>query len=130
MSRVDPKVMAQERMLGTKLDAHADDTEAKLANARALAGLKAKAITGDKTAQQAIVGYWKQQMASGAITEEQYVAEISNLQNAITAAKVQPGNVINPNVAPNVLQPKPAQEKYTPGSGAKAPALPSGWTMK
>lgn len=118
MSRVDPKVMAQERLLGTKLEAHADDTEAKLANARALAGLKTKAVAGDKTAQQAIVNHWKQKLAAGEVTEEQYVAEISELQNSITAAKIQPGNVINPNVAPGVLQPKPAQQSYKPGTAS------------
>jgi hypothetical protein len=132
LSRVDPKIMAQERMLGLKLDSAEGINDAKLENARALASLKAKAVTGDKTAQQAIVGYWKQQLASGQINEEQYIAEISNLQSAISAAKVQPGVIVNPNVAPDVLQPKPPQEKYVPGaaSGTNKPALPSGWTMK
>jgi len=124
MSQVDPKIMAQERLLGAKLNSAEDINDAKLANARALANLKSKAVTGDKTAQQAIVNHWKQQLSAGLITEEQYIAEVSNLQNSITAAKIQPGNVVNPEVAPGVLQQKPPQVSYQPGS--TSPQKPSG----
>ena len=118
MSRVDPKIMAQERMLGSKLESAEDINDAKLANARALAGLKSRAVAGDKTAQQAIVNHWKQKLAAGEVTEEQYVAEISELQNSITAAKVQQGNVIDPKVAPGVIKEKDPQKAYVPGAAS------------
>ena len=113
-----PKTIAQERILGQKLDSNEAIKFAEMDLKERLAQLKAKAISGDKTAQQAIVGYWKQQLSEGKITQEQYVEEISNLQNSITAAKIQPGTTLSPDVAPNVLVPKPPQTTYNPGTAS------------
>ena len=110
-----PKSIAQERILGQKLESNEGIKFAEMDLKERLAQLKAKAVTGDKTAQQAIVGYWKQQLSEGKITQEQYVEEVSNLQNSITAAKIQPGTTLNPEVAPNVLVPKQPQTTNTPG---------------
>jgi len=124
LSRVDPKVMAQERMLGTKLDSAEDIAGMRIAAQQKLVSLKTPAIRGDKTAQEAIVKHLQGMLSRGEITAAEYASELAELQNAILAAKVQPGMELNPaNPAlKDVLQPKPTQQGYTaPGVGGQQP---------
>jgi len=127
LSRVDPKVMAQERMLGQKLDSNEEMLDKRLAAAQQLAGMRTKAVAGDKTAEQAIVSHWRNEVAEGRMTREQFVSEMAELQNAKIAAKVQPGQMLDPSVAPGMFQAKPPQTQYTPNVGtAPAKADPLG----
>jgi hypothetical protein len=129
MSRVDPKIIANERMLGMKLDNALDLQDMKGTVAEKLAVLKAKAVQGDKTAQQAIVRVLTEQKAQGLITEEQYAQSLADLQNSINSAKVQPGNTLNPET--NTLERKEGQPQYTPPKTTQgAAAVPVGTTKQ
>lgn len=121
LSEIDPKFIQQKKILGMKGD---EALELESARAQRLATTKSAAIRGDKTAQEALVKELQRRVASGEITPDQYAAELAELQNAILAAKIQPGptlNLDNPKMQ-GVFQPKPPQAAYTPPvSGQQTP---------
>ena len=80
-----------------------------------LAGLKVTAAKGDKTAQEALVKELQRMRATGEISPAEYAAELTELQNAILAAKVQPGQELDPTnpALKGLFKPKPAQQGYT-----------------
>ena len=95
LSRVNPKNMSQERILGEKLGSadllNLRNNDTRLAIAQMAAQAKQRAVAGDKTAQQALITMWKQQVVSGEITQAEYGMLVADLQTSINAAKVQPG---------------------------------------
>ena len=126
LSEVDPKFMQQKKLLGMKTDSAMDLKEMDLAGRQKIASMKQAAVRGDKTAQEALVKYLQSQLATQKITPDEYAAELAELQNAILAAKIQPGNDLDPNnpALKGLFQPKPAQPAYTAPVTGQAPAAP------
>lgn len=116
-----PKYAGQRELQENKLESSEYIAGMQIKSREDLARLKTAAGQGDKTAQQAIVRFWNNKLATGEITHDQYIREISGLQNALSAAKVQPGVQVSPTLAPGVLQPKPEQPIYQPGAGTQQP---------
>ena len=118
LSRVDPKIMAQERMLGSKLDSAED-----IANMRSAAQIKAASLKPmfdkePKTAQETMQRILAKKRRGEPLTEldiETY--NIANESfNASLAAKVQPGLELdrsNPQIG-KMFTEKPEQIKSPP----------------
>ena len=125
LSEIDPKFMQQKKLLGMKTDSAMDLKELDLAGRQRIAGMKQAAVRGDKTAQEALVKYLQGQMSTGKITPDEYAAELAELQNAILAAKIQPGNDLDPNnpALKGLFQRKPAQSAYTAPVTGQAPPV-------
>ena len=125
LSRVNPKNMFQERMLGTKTDTALDIAEMNNETKRmALAQAHQKAAAGDKNAQQALVTYYRAQLAAGEITQAEFVMQMAGIFNRATEARTPAGVQVNPAVAPEVLQPKPQAAPYDPNAGKAQPTKP------
>lgn len=130
LSEVDPLFMQKKKLLEQKGDQALELKELDQAGKEKLAQLKAAAVKGDKTAQEALVHYLSNLLATGRISPDTYATHLADLQNSITAAKIQPGadiNTENPAVS-KILKPKPAQTTYTPpviGSQSPQPAQPT-----
>lgn len=121
ISEVDPKFIQQKKLLSLKGD---QSLELEEMRARSKAALKASAVRGDKTAQEALVKELQRRLATQEITPDEYASELAELQNAILAAKIQPGNQLdtsNPKLQ-GVFKPKPEQPKYTPPTSNQAPS--------
>lgn len=105
LSRIDPKVMADERLWGMRLDSAEEN--AKL---RATAGVKP--IGDPKTAQETMQRILAKKRRGEVLTQDDLFAynEAAAQLDAINSAKVQPGTMLAPNAAPEILQPKPAQK--------------------
>lgn len=115
LSEIDPKFMQQKKLLGIKGEQAMDLKELDLAGKAKLASMKQAAVRGDKTAQEALVKHLQSLHAQGQISTDQYASELAELQNAILAAKIQPGTELNTNDPrlKGILQPKPEQSKYS-----------------
>ena len=111
----DPKYIQQKGLLGMKGEQNLDLEEMRQAGRIRIASLKPDAIRGDKTAQEALVKELQRMRATGEISPAEYAAELTELQNAILAAKVQPGQELDPNnpALKGLFKPKPAQQGYT-----------------
>ena len=117
---LDPKFVGDMAKIESKGEDAKDIAAMRLAQQERLAGLKQRAIQGDKTAQQALVGYWQGQLASGAIDQQTYTNEMAQIFNRATAPKIQPGTMLNSEVAPDVLQQKPETPAYVPNSAKQS----------
>lgn len=108
------------------------DSAEYIAELRAEAARRAAEARGQKeqlsTAEQALMKEIARKEAAGDYTHDQAQEERAKVFNAKMAAKIQPGNTVNPAIAPEVLKPKPQQQQYMPPSAT--PSLPSGWTLK
>lgn len=128
LSEIDPKFMQQRKLLGQKGDQAMDLKELDLEGRQRLAAMKTAAVRGDKTAQEALVKHLQNLLATGKISADQYAQELAELQNVLSAAKVQPGpelNLDNPSLA-KVFTPKPSQPTYTPPVvGGQQPVQPA-----
>lgn len=111
----DPKYIQQKGLLGMKGEQNLDLEEMRQAGRIRIASLKPDAIRGDKTAQEALVKELQRMRATGEISPAEYATELTELQNAILAAKVQPGQELDPNnpALKGLFKPKPAQQGYT-----------------
>lgn len=125
LSELDPSFIQKKKLLGQKGEDAWALKELDVESRATLAGMKKSAVQGDKTAQQALVKYLQGQLAKGEITSDQYAAELAELQNAILAAKIQPGNDLDPNnpALKGLFQPKPAQSAYTAPVTGQAPPV-------
>ena len=116
LAQIDPAFRRNQLLLEQRGDQAMDLKELDLTGREKLASLKKDAVKGDKTAQEALVKHLQGLLAQGKITPDMYAQELAELQNAILAAKVQPGpelNLNNPALG-KVFQPKPGQTTYTP----------------
>lgn len=111
----DPKYIQQKGLLGMKGEQNLNLEEMRQAGRIRIASLKPDAIRGDKTAQEALVKELQRMRATGEISPAEYATELTELQNAILAAKVQPGQELDPNnpALKGLFKPKPAQQGYT-----------------
>lgn len=125
LSELDPSFIQKKKLLGQKGEDAWALKELDVESRATLAGMKKSAVQVDKTAQQALVKYLQGQLAKGEITSDQYAAELAELQNAILAAKIQPGNDLDPNnpALKGLFQPKPAQSAYTAPVTGQAPPV-------
>ena len=121
MSRVDPKNMFQERQLGTKLEGAEDLLGMRLAAQRHQAGLKQKAVAGDKNAQQALVTLYRQKLDAGEMSPQEYALEMASIFNRVTAPKTPPGQQLSQEASGGAFEAKPVTPDYTPRSGGQAP---------
>jgi len=128
LSQVDPKNMFQERMLGTKLEGAEDLLGMRLAAQQRIAGLKERAVAGDKNAQQALVTYHRDRLNKGEITPDEFAMEMAQIFNRLTAPKIQPGQMLSPEVTGNTFVPKPETPPYVPNASTNT-AKPKPATM-
>lgn len=129
LSEVDPKFLQQKKLLGMKGD---QALELEAARAQRMAATTTAAVRGDKTAQEALVKELQRRLAAQEITPDQYAAELAELQNAILAAKIQPGNTLDtsdPRLQ-GILKPKPEQPKYTPPTSGQPALAPQVTTLQ
>lgn len=124
LSEIDPSFMQKKKLLGMKGDQAMELKELDLESKNRIAALKAPAIKGDKTAQEALVKYYQSLLATGKIDANQYATALAELQTAILEAKKQPGNELDPNnpALKGLFQPRPTQTPITPPLIGQAPA--------
>ena len=115
LTKNDPTYIQQKDLLNMKNKQNLDLEKMRQAGRIRIASLKPDAIRGDKTAQEALVKELQRMRATGEISPAEYAAELTELQNAILAAKVQPGQELDPNnpALKGLFKPKPAQQGYT-----------------
>ncbi len=119
MSRVDPKTMAQERMLNGKLLSAEELMQLRLAQAAKLAEDKANAPKPPKTGEEALVRYWQGELAAGNITQDQYEQEVAAIFNRRTEKPVQSGITGSVDAQGNIqLGNKPNVAPYAPRAGS------------
>lgn len=122
LSRVDPKIMAQERMLAEKLLSAEELAQLRLAQAAKLAADKANAPKPPKTGEEALVRYWQGELAAGNITQDQYEKEVAAIFNRRTEKPVQSGITGSVDPQGNIqLENKPNVAPYAPRSTEKKP---------
>lgn len=128
LAQIDPEFRRKQLLLDQKGEQAMDLKELDLAGRAKLASMKQAAVKGDKTAQEALVKHLQSLLSSGQITPEVYASELAELQNAILAAKIQPGpelDTSNPQLS-RVFKPKAPQTTYTaPVTGQTPAATPT-----
>ena len=109
--RETPKFTGQRELKETGTDSNEYIAELKADLARTLAAAKTTGKGDPKTAQETMQRIQEKKRRGEELTDADI--EVYNLASetvlAIAAAKIQPGTMVNPNVAPDVLLPKPAQ---------------------
>jgi len=96
LEALDPKFIGDMAKLENKEQSAYELQAARLAMQEKIAGMRKQAIAGDKNAQQALVSFYKEQVASGLMTPSEYNLQMTAIFNRATDAKVQPGTQINP----------------------------------
>ena len=109
--RETPKFTGQRELKETGTGSNEYIAELKADLARTLAAAKTTGKGDPKTAQETMQRIQEKKRRGEELTDADI--EVYNLASetvrAIAAAKIQPGTMVNPNVAPEVLQSKPAQ---------------------
>jgi len=128
--KMTPEFDQKRELRETGTDSAEYIAELRAREARLLAEARAQG-SGDKPAktfEETIQRILAKKRAGEELTEADLAAwaEATNGFNAKVAAKIQPGNIVNPNVAPDVLMPKPQQQQYVPNQPAQQKADPLG----
>jgi disulfide oxidoreductase YuzD len=133
--RESPKFTGQRELKETGTDSaeYIAELRAELARRLAAEKVSTKGVGDPKTAQETMQRILAKKRRGEQLTQEDVDVynQANETFNAAIATKIQPGTMLNPTIAPEVLQPKPVQVQ-SPGltSEGQKPSLPTGWTLK